>query len=67
MGGCKNYDAKLAKLCMISTLFMQFPGIIMEYNRLTDQSMVGRLKINTKTGGYQKVLAISVTRYLRFC
>ena len=30
---------------MISTLYVQFPGIIMGYNRLTDRSIVGILNM----------------------
>jgi hypothetical protein len=38
----------------------------MEYNRLTDQSIVGILNIIPKTGGHQEVIAVSATRNLRF-
>ena len=67
MGGCENHDTKLAKLCMISTQLMQFLGIIMNYNELTDQSIVGILNIIPKTGGHQEVIPVSATWYLRLC
>jgi len=51
---------------MISTLYMQSPGIRMDYNELTDRSIVGILNIMRKTGGYLKVIAIGATRHLRF-
>ena len=67
MGGCENHDTKLAKLCMISTQLMQFLGIIMNYNSLTDRSIVGILNTSSKTDWRQKVIAVSATRYLCFC
>lgn len=67
MEECVNNDAKSAKLCMISTLSIQFPGIIMEYNRLTDRSIVGILNIFPKIGEHQTIIAADVTWHLRVC
>jgi hypothetical protein len=67
MGVCENYDAKSAKLCMISTPSMQFHRIIMEYNGLTDLLIVGILNTILKNSWLPEDIPASATWYSCFC